>query len=177
VSAPTGHGTRSTFSGRWRLGRGRRDLLALAGFIAGCLVVAGLGGAVTSLSVGGWYQGLTKPPFNPPDQVFAPVWTALYLMMAVAAWRVWRHRDSRGRGRALVLFASQLALNLLWSCLFFGWMAVGAALVEIVVLWVAIVATAVAFGRIDRVAGWLMAPYAAWVLFAIVLNAAIWRLN
>jgi tryptophan-rich sensory protein len=158
-------------------GRGRRELLALAGFVAGCLAIAGLGGAATSLSVGGWYQDLTKPPFNPPDQVFAPVWTALYLMMAVAAWRVWRHRESRGRGRGLVLFALQLALNLLWSCLFFGIMAVGAALIEIVFLWVAIVATAAAFGHIDRAAGWLMVPYAAWVLFAAVLNAAIWWLN
>ena len=177
MSAPTGRREPLAPPAPLGAGAGRRDLLALAGFVAGCLAIAGLGGAVTSLSVGGWYQGLTKPPFNPPDQVFAPVWTALYLMMAVAAWRVWRHRESRGRGRGLVLFALQLALNLLWSCLFFGLMAVGAALVEIVVLWVAIVATAAAFGHIDRAAGWLMVPYAAWVLFAAVLNAAIWWLN
>jgi len=132
LSAPAGRRAPPVPPAPSDLDPGRRGLLALAGFIAGCLAIAGLGGAVTSLSVGGWYQGLIKPPFNPPDQVFAPVWTILFLMMAIAAWRVWRHRESPGRGRALVLFASQLALNLLWSCLFFGFTAVGAALAELV---------------------------------------------
>ena len=109
--------------------------------------------------------------------VSGPVWTLLYLAMALAAWRVWRHGQHPDRKLALGLFAVQLALNLLWSGLFFGLTAVGAALVEIVVLWLAIVATLVAFGRIDSIAGWLMVPYAAWVLFAVTLNAAIWWLN
>jgi tryptophan-rich sensory protein len=155
----------------------RRDRFALAGFLAACLAVSVLGGLVTASSVGGWYQALDKPPFNPPDWLFAPVWTGLYLMMALAAWRIWRHVDHPWRVRALALFAGQLALNLAWSFLFFGLTAVGAALVEIVVLWIAIVLTAVTFGRIDRTAGWLLAPYVAWVLFAAVLNAAIWSLN
>ena len=155
----------------------RRELLALAGFAAACLAVAAVGGAVTSLPVDGWYRDLTKPAFNPPDWLFAPVWTALYLTMALAAWRVWRHRPSARRRTALRLFVAQLALNLLWSCLFFGLSAVGAALVEIVALLAAIVATGVAFARIDAVAGWLMVPYAAWVSFAVALNAAIWWLN
>jgi tryptophan-rich sensory protein len=150
---------------------------ALVGFTVACLAVAGVGGAVTALSVDDWYKALTKPPFNPPDWVFAPVWTALYLLMAVAAWRVWRHRSSPERRSALVLFAIQLALNLLWSCVFFGLMAVGAALVEIVALWAAILGTAYKFIRIDLAAGWLMVPYAVWVSFAAVLNAAIWWLN
>ena len=154
-----------------------RDVLALLGFTAACLAVAGVGGAVTALSVDDWYRELTKPPFNPPDWVFAPVWTALYLLMAIAAWRVWRYRHYPGRRPALVLFAIQLALNLLWSCLFFGLGAVGVALVEIVALWAAILATAAKFVRIDLAAGWLMAPYAGWVSFATVLNAAIWWLN
>ncbi len=157
--------------------RRRRDALALAGFVVGCLAISAIGGAVTALSVDGWYRALAKPAFNPPDWVFAPVWTALYLMMAVAAWRVWRRSAADGRARALALFGLQLALNLLWSCLFFGLMAVGAALGDIVLLWVVIVATAAAFGRIDRAAGWLMVPYAVWVLFAAALNAAIWWLN
>ena len=155
----------------------RRNLLALTGFVVGCLAVAGLGGAVTSLTVDGWYKTLNTPVFNPPDQVFAPVWTALYVLMAVAAWRVWCRRESDERGRALVLFAAQLTCNLLWSGLFFGLMAVGAALVEIVLLWLLIVATAYRFSRVDRLAGWLMVPYAMWVLFASVLNAAIWWMN
>lgn len=153
------------------------DLYALTGFVIGCLAVAGLGGLLTSLSVDGWYQTLAKPPFNPPDWVFAPVWTALYLMMAVAAWRIWRHRENGNRGFALVLFAVQLVLNLAWSGVFFGLMSIGVALLEIVLLWLAIVMTAIAFARIDRVAGWLIVPYAAWVLFASLLNAAIWWLN
>lgn len=155
----------------------RRDLLGLAGFVAVCLAVASLGGAVTGLSVDDWYQHLDKPPFNPPDWVFAPVWTTLYLLMGLAAWRVWRHRQSPGRRPALLLFTTQLCLNLLWSCLFFGLTAVGAALVEIIVLWGAIVATAIRFGRIEALAGWLMVPYVAWVSFAVALNGAIWWLN
>ena len=155
----------------------RRRWLVLGAFLAVCLAVGGLGGALTASSVGGWYQGLVKPSFNPPDWVFGPVWTALYLTMAVAAWRVWDHRQSRGRGRALTLFALQLALNALWSALFFGWTNPGAALVEIVLLLIAVLLTAASFARIDRIAGWLMAPYAAWVSFAVVLNAAIWWLN
>ncbi len=155
----------------------RRDLLGLVGFVAICLAVAGLGGAVTGLSVGDWYQDLAKPPFNPPDWVFAPVWTTLYVLMALAAWRVWRHRQSPGRRPALLLFATQLSLNLLWSCLFFGLTAVGAALVEIVALWAAIVATANRFRRVDAAAGWLMVPYVVWVSFAVVLNGTIWWLN
>ncbi len=154
-----------------------RELVALGVAVAGCLAVAALGGAVTAQSVGGWYQTLSKPAFNPPDQVFAPVWTVLYVMMAVAAWRVWRRREAPGRGRALALFAAQLALNLAWSVLFFGLQAVGAALVEILVLWLAILITTAAFARIDRAAAWLMVPYLAWVSFAVALNAAIWRLN
>ncbi len=155
----------------------RAELPALAGFVAGCLAIYGIAGALTAVSVGGWYQDLDKPAFNPPDWVFAPVWAALYLLMAVSAWRVWRRRQHPGRRRALTLFALQLALNLAWSGLFFGLQAVGAALVEIVALWLAIVATGVAFMRIDRAAAWLLVPYAAWVAFAAVLNAAIWRLN
>ena len=157
-------------------GRGL-ELSVLGLFLAVCLSVAALGGAVTSTSVNGWYQELAKPPFNPPDSVFAPVWTTLYVMMAVAAWRVWRQRHRAACGPALGVFGAQLALNLLWSYLFFGWLAIGLALVEVGVLWLAIVATAILFARIDRMAGWLLMPYAAWVLFASVLNGAIWWLN
>jgi len=153
------------------------DTAALAGFIVLCFLVAAAGGAVTATSVGTWYAALAKPAFNPPDWVFGPVWTALYLMMAIAAWRIWRLRAAANARAALALWALQLALNLCWSFVFFGARAIGAALAEILVLLAAIVATAVLFWRLDRPAALLFAPYIAWVAFAAVLNAAIWRLN
>lgn len=156
---------------------GGRDLIALAGFIVLCFGVAAAGGAATASSVGSWYAGLVKPSFNPPDWVFGPVWTALYLMIAVAGWRVWRRRDQPGARAALTAWGVQLALNLGWSFVFFGARLIGAALVEIVVLLAAIVVTAVLSWRIDRVAGGLLVPYIAWVGFATLLNAALWRLN
>jgi len=158
----------------------RRDALGLAGFAALCLAVAAAGGAVTATSVGTWYQGLAKPAFNPPDWLFAPVWTTLYLMIAFAGWRVWRLRgwtDPRGLEPAMLAWAIQLMLNLCWSFVFFGARLIGAALIEIVVLLVAIVATLRLFRRIDRPAAWLLLPYAAWVAYAALLNAALWRLN
>lgn len=154
-----------------------RDLLALAGFVVLCLAVAAAGGAVTSTSVDTWYAALAKPAFTPPDRVFGPVWTLLYLMMALAAWRVWRLGGTREVRAALGLWALQLALNLTWSYVFFGARMIGAALAEIAVLLVAIVATLALFWRLDRVAGALLVPYAAWVAFAMLLNAALWQLN
>jgi len=154
-----------------------RNLVALAGFVALCFAVAAAGGAVTATSVETWYAGLAKPPFNPPDWVFGPVWTALYLMIAVAGWRVWRRRSESGAWLALGAWGVQLSLNLSWSMLFFGARMIGAALVEIAVLLAAILITAALFWRIDRIAGVLLVPYTAWVGFATVLNAALWRLN
>jgi len=170
-----------------------REAAALLGFVALCLAIAAAGGAVTATSVGTWYAGLAKPSFNPPNGVFGPVWTALYLMMAVAAWRVWRRGQpprlaarsippgQEGSGNqvrlALGAWALQLALNLCWSLVFFGARLIGAALAEIAVLFAAILVTALLFWRIDRVAGALLVPYAAWVAFAALLNAALWRLN
>ena len=151
-----------------------RGTLGFIVILALCLAVSAVGGAVTATSVGSWYPLLAKPAFNPPNWIFAPVWTALYFMMAIAAWRVWRRGGAR---RALSLFALQLALNLAWSIVFFGMHAVGAALLEILVLLLAILATTVVFWRSDRMAGLLFVPYAAWVAFAAILNAAIWQLN
>lgn len=154
-----------------------RNVVALAGFVAVCLAVAAAGGAATAASVGTWYAGLAKPAFNPPDWVFGPVWTVLYLMIAVAGWRVWLRRGESGARPALGAWALQLALNLVWSLLFFGARMIGAALAEIVVLLVAILVTCSLFWRIDRAAGALFIPYAAWVGFATALNAALWQLN
>lgn len=154
-----------------------RDVLALVVFLALCFAVSAIGGAITATSVDAWYQTLRKPSFNPPDWVFAPVWTALYIAMAVAGWRVWRRPRAEPRQAALTLFGVQLALNLAWSFLFFGYQRIGLALIDIALLLLAIVATAVVFWRIDRPAGALFVPYALWVAYAAVLNAALWRLN
>lgn len=151
------------------------NLLALLGFLAFTLTVGFVGGQVTTPNIGSWYVHLAKPSFNPPNSVFMPVWTTLYVLMAVAAWRVWRHTGLQSR--ALALWLIQLALNFAWSFIFFGSHAPLAALLELVVLWFAIMVTLVTFGRIDRPAGWLMIPYLAWVSFAGVLNFWIWRLN
>jgi tryptophan-rich sensory protein len=156
---------------------GTRDWLGLAGFVVLCLGVSGIGGAVTSTSVGTWYQTLERPVFNPPDWVFAPVWTALYLMMAVAGWRVWRAAASPARRAALLAFGVQLALNLAWSFLFFGFRWIGAALVEIVALLAAIAITTSLFLRVDRPAALLFVPYLLWVAYATALNAALWLMN
>lgn len=158
--------------------RARKSLLAAAISIGLALTVAAIGGLATSSSVGSWYATLNKPSFNPPSAVFGPVWTTLYILMALAAWRVWRSpaADDKRR-RALMLYGVQLALNLAWSLIFFGLRRPDLAMIEIAVLLAAIVATTAAFARVDRPAAWLMAPYIAWVSFASVLNFAIWRLN
>ncbi|MGZ8995892.1 MAG: TspO/MBR family protein [Rhodospirillales bacterium] len=158
--------------------RSRRDaLIGLAGFLATCFAVAGAAGAITADSVATWYQTLNKPAFTPPDAVFAPVWTVLYAAMALAGWRVWRKVGFAGGRTALGLFAIQLLLNGAWSFLFFGAHLVGVALVEIVILWLVIAATTVAFWRIDRIAGLLFVPYLLWVGYATALNAGIWLAN
>ena len=154
-----------------------RDVAGLLAFLVICLGVSVAGGAATASSVGTWYQTLQKPSFNPPNWLFAPVWTALYIMMAIAGWRVWRAHGLRGARAAMALFAVQLALNLAWSFLFFGYRMIGAALIEIILLLMAILVTTVLFWKRDRLAGMLFIPYAGWVDFATILNFALWRLN
>jgi tryptophan-rich sensory protein len=149
--------------------------IALTAFLVACFAVATIGGVVTQASVDTWYPTLAKPAFTPPDWVFGPVWTVLYAMMALAAWLAWRRIG--WQGWALVLFFAQLALNLLWSILFFGLHLVVLALVDIVVLVLLIALTTVAFWRIDRRAGLLLVPYLLWVVYASALNGAIWRMN
>lgn len=155
-----------------------RDLIGLAAFLALCLLVSALGGMITATSVESWYPSLVKPFFNPPDWLFAPVWTVLYILMAVAGWRVWRSDASRtGRRIGLTVFALQLGLNLLWSALFFGARRPDWAMIEILVLLVVIIVNTALFHRIDRAAGALFVPYVLWVGYAAALNAAIWWLN
>lgn len=153
------------------------DLIVLAFFVALCLVIGALGAAVVATSVDTWYADLAKPSFTPPDRVFGPVWTVLYVLMAIAAWRVWRAADRDTRRGPLTLFALQLALTLGWTVVFFGLQKIGAALATIVVLDVGVAVTMLAFRPIDRWAGLLMVPHLGWVAFTTVLNIAIWRLN
>jgi len=153
------------------------DTVGLIGFVAVCFAAAGVGSWLTTLGLDDWYEGINKPTFTPPGWIFGPVWSALYLMMAVAAWLVWRRERFAGAGGALGLFGLQLALNVAWSGLFFAMQSPGAALIEIVLLWLAILATLVAFARHSAAAAWLLTPYLAWVSFAAVLNFALWRLN
>ena len=149
-------------------------ILGLCGWLAACFAAASLGALFLP---GEWYASLRKPAWNPPGWVFGPVWSALYTLMAVAAWLVWKRGGFRAHGRPLTLFLVQLALNAAWSPLFFGLRWPGAAFVEILLLWMAIVATLLAFRPVSRTAAWLLAPYLAWVSFAAVLNGVLWRLN
>ncbi len=151
--------------------------LALVFWFALCFAVAGMGARWTAGEITGWYRTLARPAIAPPNWVFGPVWTLLYGLMALAAWRIWLAPPSPARGWALGLFLVQLALNLAWTWIFFRRHALGAALIEVAILWAAIGATTVAFSLVEASAGWLMAPYLAWVAFASVLNGAFWRLN
>lgn len=151
-------------------------IASLAISLAATLGVSAIGARITASSVGGWYQTLAKPPLNPPDWVFAPVWITLFILMAVAAWWIW-NRHGAGARRAIVLYTLQLALNLGWTCLFFGLRQPGWALAEIVLLLASILWTMAAFRVHDRIAAWLLAPYALWVAFAMYLNAGIVVLN
>jgi benzodiazapine receptor len=122
-----------------------------------------------------WYEGLSKPNWTPPNWLFAPVWTILYVAMGVAAWLVWRR--SSFTAAPMQLFLLQLLLNVAWSAVFFRFRSPGWAFIEIVALWCAILLTAITFGRTAPAAGWLMIPYLLWVSYAAALNFAIWRLN
>jgi translocator protein len=156
----------------------RGGLLSAVVSIAIALAVGAVGGLATAASVATWYAGLNKPAFNPPNVVFAPVWTILYVLMALAAWRVWRSPASpRDRRIVLIVYSLQLALNLAWSLIFFGMRAPLGALVEVFALLASVLLCTACFWRLDRLAGWLMCPYAAWVAFASALNFEIWRLN
>lgn len=139
-----------------------------------CFSAAALGGLFMP---GEWYAQLRKPAWNPPSWLFGPVWTALYFMMAVAAWLVWRRGGFPAQRKALGLFLLQLLLNAAWSPLFFGLHNPALAFAEIVLLWLAILGTLIAFWKTHRGAGAMLLPYLAWVTFAAVLNFTLWQLN
>jgi benzodiazapine receptor len=150
--------------------------LALAGWLM-LVAAAAVVGGIASSSAPAFYGSLEQPAWAPPSGVFGPVWTALYAMMGVSAWLVWRERGwARGRN-ALGLFVLQLAVNAIWSWLFFAWHRGGLAFADIVVLIVLVVATIWQFAKIRRAAAWLLAPYLAWITFAAALNWSVWQRN
>lgn len=149
-----------------------RNAGALGIFVA-FVALAALFGA--QFEPGPWYEGLRKPPLNPPNWVFGPVWSVLYLTIAVAGWLVWCARPASAR--PLALWGTQLVLNAAWSLLFFGLHLPGVALIEILLLLFLLVATTVSFLRVQALAGLLLVPYVAWVCFAAYLNAGLWYLN
>jgi tryptophan-rich sensory protein len=163
---------------RKNLSLNKKDLLGLAVFIMISEFAGILGSFFTSPAIDGWYATLVRPSFSPPNWIFAPVWTTLFALMGVASFLVWRRRADNKKARtALKIFGVQLALNTLWSILFFGLQSPGMALAEIIVLWASIIATIIAFAKVSRPASWLLLPYIAWVSFAGYLNFSIWLLN
>jgi tryptophan-rich sensory protein len=134
-------------------------------------------GAVASIQAKSFYSQLAQPDWSPPPEVFGPVWTVLYALMGISAWLVWRRGGFGANRQALTLFLLQLAFNALWSWLFFAWHRGVLALADVLVLWIFIVATLVAFWRVSRLAGALLIPYLLWVSFAATLNFSLWQLN
>lgn len=157
----------------------RRKWLALAGFVVLCLAVGGIAGWATSGSIDSWYRTIAKPDWTPPDWVFGPAWTTLYILMAVAAWRVWQTGGGfNGAARtALIWFFVQLAFNFGWSFAFFTAQSPLLGLIEVVPFWLSIMVTMVLFWRLDRWAGLMFVPYICWVSFAAALNFTIWLMN
>jgi tryptophan-rich sensory protein len=145
--------------------------------LIGTFAVAAIGGWLTIPSIPDWYAGLVKPGFNPPNNLFGPVWSLLYLMMSIAAWLAWRSASDHERNRVLLIYAGQLAVNLFWSALFFALHLTLAALADCLALLVLIIWMSLFFRRFSRTAGLLLLPYVIWVAFACFLNGAIVLLN
>jgi benzodiazapine receptor len=156
-----------------------QKILRIATVIITCLAVGYISSLVTRENIPTWYADLNKPFFNPPNWVFAPVWTLLYIMMGLAAGLVWNKIDTNEAAvkRAFLFFLIQLALNALWSYLFFGLRNPMLASFEIIVLWLMIYETYIQFKKIDKVSGYLLLPYLAWVSFATLLTFSVWYLN
>ena len=142
------------------------------------LAVGSISSLFTASSVDGWFTTIQKPSFNPPNWIFAPVWTILYIMMGIACYLVWEMDALKKiKNTAIILYSAQLALNFLWSFIFFYAQQPGWALVEIIALWLMILLTIIWFGKVSIIPAWLMIPYICWVSFATILNFYIWKLN
>ena len=142
------------------------------------MIIGGISGSFTSASINTWYVTLNKPWFNPPNWIFAPVWTLLYLMMGIAFYIIWKSEAVNAvKQTAVILFSAQLLVNFLWSLIFFYLKHPGLAMLDIILMWILIVATIFSFGKISSTAAWLMLPYICWVSFAMILNFYLWKLN
>lgn len=142
------------------------------------LAVGALGALFTSESVNGWYTTLQKPSFNPPNWLFAPVWTVLYILMGIAFYIIWKsHSKLNKRYTGYTYYWLQLILNFFWTFIFFGQKNIGLALLDIVLLFIMVASTIMSFRKISKTAAWLLAPYICWVAFAMALNFALWKLN
>lgn len=150
------------------------SVLGLIGFIAACFFVA-LTGAL--FRPGDWYERLAKPTWRPPNRLFAPVWTFLYFTIAISGWLVWRQAGFAGAALPLAIYALQLVLNAAWTPIFFGLHRIDLGFLDIILLWLSIIATIALFFPIHAVAALLLLPHLAWVTFAAALNFAVWRLN
>jgi benzodiazapine receptor len=146
--------------------------------ILGVELIGNIGSLATFSQITTWYAALEKPAFNPPNGIFGPVWTILFGLMGISLYLVWSSGANKKQiSQVLIMFGIQLALNVLWSFVFFGWHQPGWAFLEIIILWLAILATLFLFYKISKTAAWLLVPYLAWVTFASVLTFAVWRLN
>lgn len=154
-----------------------KNPLALFVCVAIPLVVGGTAGFYTVSEIGSWYSTLQKPWFNPPNWIFGPVWTTLYIVMGYSCWRIWNTPAGKARRNALIVYGIQLFLNFWWSILFFHFQQIGLALIEIGLLWISLIVMIVQFYKLDKPAGLLQIPYILWVSFASLLTAAIYTLN
>jgi len=154
----------------------KKQIIGLVAWLSVSFVAAAIGSAA-SIQAGSFYMQLVRPGWAPPPNIFGPVWAFLYALMGIAAWLVWRVGGFRSARTPLTLFLVQLAINTLWSWLFFGWHLGAVAFADIFLLWALIVATLVAFWRVRPTAGALLFPYLLWVSFALALNYSVWQLN
>jgi tryptophan-rich sensory protein len=155
----------------------KRHWLSLLVLILATFGASAFGVLAATSSLTSWYPSLVKPSWNPPTAIFGPIWSVLYLIMAIAAWLVWRRGSEYEVIPAMTTYFGQLMLNIMWPLIFFGLQAPGLAVIDIVILWCAIVVAMTQFGRVSRLAAWLLVPYLAWVTFASALNITIWRIN
>jgi translocator protein len=155
------------------------NILKIIIAIAIPLIAGGISGFFTTSEISGWYQTITKPSWNPPNWLFGPVWTMLYILMGIALYLVWKNETAEAsiKRTAIILFAIQLLLNFFWSLIFFKQHQIGWAFIEIIAMWFFILLTIFAFAKVNTAAAWLLVPYICWVSFASILNYTIWKLN
>lgn len=155
----------------------RSNLIKAINSIAFTVGLGAASGYFTIKEIPTWYASLNKPSFNPPNYLFGSVWTTLYILMGISVFLIWKQPPSTQRKNAIRLYLIQFALNLAWSFIFFNQHQIFLALIDIIAIWFLIQFTMIAFGKIDKIAAWLLLPYLLWVTFATILNAAIWILN